>query len=84
MRSLLGVGRAIFNPMPIAQFLKTTEESMGEVLKSWKDEDEQLEIIFQHWMKENDVVKDHASLREDLEGLKQEGIGCLTVFQLAF
>ena len=73
MRSLLGVERAIFNLVPIAQLLKTPEESMGEVMKSWKDEDEQLEIILQQWMKENNVVKDIATLRKDLEGLKQEG-----------
>ena len=73
VRNLLGVERAIFNLMPIAQLLKMPEESMGQVMKCWKDEDEQLEIILQHWLKENDVVKDHASLRKDLEGLKQEG-----------
>ena len=73
MRSLLGVERAIFNLVPIAQLLKTPEESMGQVMKSWKDEDEQLEIILQQWMKENNVVKDLATLRKDLEGLKQEG-----------
>ena len=73
MRSLLGVERAIFNLVPIAQLLKTPEESMGQVMKSWKDEDEQLEIILQQWMAENDVVKDLATLRKDLEGLNQEG-----------
>ena len=73
VRSLLDVERAIFNLMPIAQLLKTPEESMAQVTKSWKDEDEHFEIMLEHWMKENDVVKDHASLRKDLEGLKQEG-----------
>ena len=47
---------------------------MGQVMKSWKDEDEQLEIILQQWMAENDVVKDLATLRKDIEGLKQGGV----------
>ena len=73
VRSLLGVEKAIFNLVPIAQLLKTPEESMGRFMKSWKDEDEQLKIILQEWMKENDVVKYLAALRKDLEGLKQQG-----------
>ena len=73
VRSLLVVEKAVFNLVPIAQLLKTPEESMGRVMKSWKDEDEQLEIILRQWMKENDVVKDIATLRKDLEGLKQQG-----------
>ena len=73
VRSLLGVERAIFNLVPIAQCLKKPEESMGQVMKSWKDEDEQLEIILQQRKTENDVVNDLVTLRKDLEGLKQEG-----------
>ena len=73
VRSLLGVERAIFNLVPIAQLLKKPEESMGQVMKSWKDEDEQLEIILQQRKTENDMVNDLVTLRKDLEGLKQEG-----------
>ena len=46
---------------------------MGQVMKSWKDEDEQLEIILQQRKTENDMVNDLVTLRKDLEGLKQEG-----------
>ena len=49
------------------------EECMNRLTKFQKDEDEQLEIILQHWLKTNNVVTDLASLREDLERLKQEG-----------
>ena len=73
VRSLLGVDTAIFNLMPVTQLLKTPDDSMGQVMKCWKDEDEQLEIVLQNWRKENDMVKDLATLRKDLEGLKQEG-----------
>ena len=49
------------------------EECINRLTKSQKDENEQLEIILQHWSQTNNVVKDLASLRKDLEGLKQEG-----------
>ena len=61
----------IFNLMPIAQMLEMPGESADEVLKSWKDEDNQLEIILQYWLKDRDVVKDLVAFRKDLEGLKQ-------------
>ena len=49
------------------------EECMNRLTKFQKDEDEQLEIILQHWSKTNNVVTDLAALRKDLERLKQEG-----------
>ena len=49
------------------------EECINRLTKSQKDENEQLEIILQHWSQTNNVVKDLAALRKDLEGLKQEG-----------
>ena len=73
MRSVLGVEGAIFNPLPIAQLLKTPKELMDQIIKSWRDEDEQLDIILHHWLKANDVVEDLTALGKVLEGLNQEG-----------
>ena len=73
MRSVLGVKGAIFNPLPIARLFKTPEEVMDQIVKSWKDEDEQLEIILQHRLKANDVVEDLTALGKVLEGLNQGG-----------
>ena len=52
--------------------LEMPEECMNRLTK-FQDEDEQLEIILQHWSKTNNVVTDLAALRKDLERLKQEG-----------
>ena len=49
------------------------EECINRLTKSQKDENEQLEIILQHWSQTNNVVKDLAALRKDVERLKQEG-----------
>ena len=49
------------------------EESLNSLTKSQKDENEQLEIVLQHWSKRNNVVEGLADLRKDLESLKQEG-----------
>ena len=73
VRSLLCVEGAIFNLIPIAQLLEMPEESMNQVAKCWNDEEEQLELILQHWSKNNDVVEDLAALRKDLESLQQKG-----------
>ena len=73
VRSLLGVEGAIFNVIPIANLLEMPEESTKHLTKSNKDENEQLEIILQHWSKKNNVVEDLATLRKDLESLKHEG-----------
>ena len=71
VRGLLGVGGAIFNVMPIAQLLGMPEESMDQVMKSWQNEDQQLEMILKHWFKEKDKVEALAALRSNLEGLKE-------------
>jgi len=72
IRSLLGVEGAVFNLIPIAQLLEMSDESIGLIMRSWKDEDEQLEIILQYWLEKNDVEKDLATLRKKLEGLQGE------------
>ena len=73
VRSLLGVEGAIFNLIPIAQLFEMPEEPMSQVTKCWKDEDEQLELILQHWSQRKDVVEDLSALRKALESLQQEG-----------
>ena len=77
VRSLLGVERDIFNLKPIAQKLKTPEELMNQITKSLKDEDGNLEMILQHWLKENDVIEDLAIFRKHLEDLHEKGFLCL-------
>lgn len=59
--------------MPIAKLLEMPEESLNSLTKSQKDENEQLEIVLQHWSKRNNVAEGLAALRKDLESLKQEG-----------
>ena len=72
VRSLLGVEGAIFNVIPVAKLLEMPEESMNHLTKYQKDENKQLEKILQHWSQKKNTV-DLASLRKDLESLKQEG-----------
>ena len=72
MRNLLGVEGAIFNVIPVAKLLEMPEESMNHLTKYQKDENKQLEMILQHWSQKKNTV-DLASLRKDLESLKQEG-----------
>ena len=72
MRSLLRVEGAIFNVTPLAKLLEMPEESMNHLTKSQKDENEQLEMILLRWSQKKNTV-DLASLRKDLESLKQEG-----------
>ena len=64
---------AIFNVIPIAQLLNMSEESIIQLTKSKKEEDEQLEIVLEHWSKKNSIVEDLATLRKALESLKREG-----------
>ena len=73
VRNLLGVKRATFNLLPIAHLLKMPQELINLVTKSWKEDDDQLGMILQHWLKENDVVEGIATLRKDLEKFKPEG-----------
>ena len=73
VRGILDVVGSTFNLIPIAQVLKMPEESLDQVKNKWKDDDQQLEVILQHWLKDKNVVDDHAALRKDLESLKLEG-----------
>ena len=49
------------------------EESINEIVKTHKDEDEDLERILQHWSKRKDLIDDLAVLRKSLGSLKQKG-----------
>ena len=51
------------------------KESLSHLTKLDKDEDEQLEIVLRYWSEKNDenAAEDLATLRKDLESLKQEG-----------
>ena len=71
LRSLLNVKGAVFNLKPITQLLETPDKS--EVMKCWKGEDKQLEMILQHWLEKNDVEKDLATLKEKLKDLQGKG-----------
>lgn len=55
---------AIFNLMPFVP-----DEIKSQVLKSWKGEDEQLEIVLQHWKDQSDG--DLAALKRNIENLKR-------------
>ena len=70
VRSLLGVEGAIFNVIPVAQLLGLPKESINEIVKTHKDEDEDLERILQYWSKRNDLIDDLAVLRKSLGSLK--------------
>jgi len=61
--------------MPIAaKLLETPDQAKNEILKSWKDDDAQLETILKHRFNKDDLaIKDLAALREDLEGLRKKG-----------
>ena len=75
VRCLLGVEGALFNVIPIAQKLGTPEGLMTQIKNSWKDENEQLEIPLQPWLKENGEKKELANLRKGLEDLKSKEEG---------
>lgn len=60
-----------FNVVTIAETLKVPKESINEIMKLWKD-DEQLELILQPWSDESaDALL--SSHRSRLEGLTREG-----------
>ena len=71
MRGLLGVEEAIFNVIPFAQALDIPTKAMDQVTKSCNDDNQQLEVILNHWSKEKDVPENLAALRKALEGIKQ-------------
>lgn len=61
-----------FNVVTIAETLKVPKESINEMMKRWKDDDEQLELILQPWSEES-ADAELSSQRSLLEGLTQEG-----------
>lgn len=69
----MDVDGAIFNVIPIAQLLGLPEEPINQIVKTHKDEDEDLERILQHWSKRRDLIDDLAVLRKSLGSLKQKG-----------
>ena len=71
VRGLLGVEEAIFNVIPFAKALDVPTEAMDQVIKSCNDDDQQLEVIFNHWSTEKDVPENLVVLRKALEGIKQ-------------
>ena len=75
VRRLLRVEGAIFNLIPIAEKLGTPKESTSQVVECWKDEDSQLKILLEPWLKENGVTEDLANLRKGLEDLKEKEQG---------
>jgi len=70
VKRLLRVEGAIFNLKPIAQKIGTPEEETGEIMKIWKNEDDQLKALLRPWCKENSPLD---KLRQGLENLKEEG-----------
>lgn len=62
-----------FNVVTIAETLKVPKESINEMMKRWKDDDEQLELILQPWSEESADAENLSSHRSLLEGLTQEG-----------
>lgn len=73
VKRLLRVEGAIFNLKPIAQEIGMPEEETSEIMKIWKNEDDQLKALLQPWGKERSQVEDLDKLRKGLENLKEEG-----------
>ena len=71
VKSLLGVEGAIFNVIPLAQALVVPTEAMDQAIKSYYDDDQQLDVILNYWSKEKDVPENLAALRKTVEGVKQ-------------
>ena len=65
---VMGAKGEICNFRPIAQKLMMPTGRVDQVLKSWKNEDQQLELMLQYWRNENEVLDGHQALRKDLEG----------------
>ena len=70
VRGLLGLQGAVFNLLPIAQVLNIPVEVVDRIIKLWKDDDKQMELILQHWLEKNSA-EELAALRKALEGLEQ-------------
>ncbi len=71
----LKVEGSILNLVPIAQKLDIPEEAINEAIRTWKNDEEQLKVILQHWSKTQDdgCKEDPALLRNTLQGLNPEG-----------
>ena len=61
--------------MPIARLLEMPDESVGQVVMSWTEEDEQLKIILQQRLRENYMAEDLTSLRSKLESWNETNQG---------
>ncbi|KAL9969968.1 hypothetical protein ACROYT_G022261 [Oculina patagonica] len=70
----LKVEGSILNLVPIAQKLDIPEEAINEAIRTWKNDEEQLKVILQHWSKTQDdgCMEDPALLRNTLQGLNPE------------
>lgn len=73
MRRLLDVNGAIFNLIPIAISLEVPEGSVNRIIRYWKDEDGQLDIILEQCINTNNLIDDFTALRKRLESLEEEG-----------
>lgn len=71
VKSLLGVEGAIFNIVPFAQALGLPAEAMDQAIKLCYDDDQQLDVILNHWPEEKDEPENLAALRKTLESIKQ-------------
>ena len=73
VKRLLGVEGAIFNLKPIAEKIGKSEETMNTIMKSWRNEHGQMELLMEPWLKDTSETEDLNSLRRSLEELKAEG-----------
>lgn len=73
MKRLLRVEGTIFNLKPIAQEVGTPEKKTNEIMKTSKNEDDQLKALLKPWDKESGQPEDLDKLRKGLENLKEQG-----------
>ena len=71
MRRLLDVNGAIFNLIPIAISLEVPEGSVNRIIRYWKDEDGQLDIILEQCINTNNLIDDLNAFRKHLESLEE-------------
>ena len=76
----MGVEEASFNVIPFAQALDIPTEAMDRVIKSCNDDNQQLEVILNHWSKEKHVPENLAALRKALESIKQGKLPEMFIF----
>lgn len=73
VRKLLKVWGGILNLAPFARELGVEKE---EVIKEWQNDEKQLKIILQHWLKRGEeecCMDDPSILRKTIRGLNSEG-----------